>query len=236
MLRRDINRLADGDDWVLDTGTKEGDKATHIEANVVAIDIDLKPIHDDIEYVLGDGFRLPFRTGSFDYVSCSQVLEHVPNTDQFVAEFSRVLKPDGVALVDFPNRLAPDQPHSPPGLFSLLPRSLALRLAPHLLDENTAQYYSKSVYNLSPVGARRVLRRHFKTVEYVTLRQKQDYRAVFLGEEPDQVYTPGRSAKLFARLLPLVSLFTQFPPFGWLFELFYPHVAYECRGPKHHDE
>jgi len=232
MLRRDIDRRADADDWVLDLGTKHGDKAIHVDAKVVAVDIELDPRHEGLRYVQADGFRLPFRTDTFDYVSCSQVFEHVPDTPAFVAEISRVLKPDGAALIDFPNRLFPDRPHSPPGYFSLLPRPLARRLAPYFLAEDVANYYDEHVYNLSPVGARRALGAHFNTVEYVTLREKQDYRSVFLGEESDPIYTPGRGAKLFARLLPAITLVTRVPPAAWLFELCYPHAAYECRGPK----
>jgi len=232
MLRRDINRLADPDDWVLDLGTKHGDKAIHIDAKVVAVDIELKPTHDGLEYVLADGFQLPFRTGAFDYISCSQVFEHIPDTEAFVAEISRVLKPEGVAMIDFPNRLFPDKPHTPPGYFSLLPRPLAIRLAPYLLEPDVADYYKNHVYNLSPIGARKALTKHFGSIEYVTLREKAEYRAVFLGEQPDPVYTPGKGAKVFAKMFPLITLLTRFPPVGWLFELFYPHAAYECRRPK----
>jgi SAM-dependent methyltransferase len=232
MLRRDINRRTDPDDWVLDLGTKHGDKAVHIDAKVVAVDIELQSRHGGLAYVQADGFRLPFRADTFDYVSCSQVFEHIPDTEAFAAEISRVLKSDGAALIDFPNRLFPDRPHSPPGYFSLLPRPLALRLAPKLLNPDQERYYRNHVYNLSPVGARRALHAHFESVKYVTLRQKVAYRPIFLGDVEDPVYSPGRAAKVFARLLPVITLLMQFPPAGWLFELLYPHAAYECREPS----
>jgi SAM-dependent methyltransferase len=45
---------------------------------------------------------LPFRNGSFDFVLCTEVLEHVPDPEKSWAEIARVLKPGGVALVTTP--------------------------------------------------------------------------------------------------------------------------------------
>jgi ubiquinone/menaquinone biosynthesis C-methylase UbiE len=195
MLRLDIDRRASLDDWVLDLGTKHGDKAIHVDAKEAAVDIELDPRHEGMRYVQADGFRLRFRADTFDYVSCNQVFEHVPDTPAFVAEISRVLEPDGAEFIDFPNRLFPDRPHSPPGYFSLVPRPLVLRLAPYLLDADVADYYRNHVYNLSPVGARRALGAHFNTVEYVTLREKRAYRSVSLGGESDPCTRRGGARK-----------------------------------------
>lgn len=51
-------------------------------------------------YYQGD--HLPFADGEFDGVFCSQVLEHVFNPDQFMAEIARVLKTDGMLLLTVP--------------------------------------------------------------------------------------------------------------------------------------
>ncbi len=53
--------------------------------------------------VQGDGTMLPFRDSSFDWVLCSEVLEHVPNRDDMINEFSRVLKCDGILVLTTPN-------------------------------------------------------------------------------------------------------------------------------------
>lgn len=53
--------------------------------------------------VVGDGARLPFRTGSFGAVVCTEVLEHVDEPVAVFAEISRVLRPDGIAYVTTPN-------------------------------------------------------------------------------------------------------------------------------------
>jgi len=52
--------------------------------------------------VFGDGTRLPFRSGSFDTVLCTEVLEHLPDPDLCVREMARVVKPGGRLLVTVP--------------------------------------------------------------------------------------------------------------------------------------
>lgn len=52
--------------------------------------------------VLYDGQRFPFDDGRFESVLCNQVLEHVFNPDQFLAEIRRVLVPGGKLLLTVP--------------------------------------------------------------------------------------------------------------------------------------
>jgi len=53
--------------------------------------------------VQGDLRELPFEDDSFDLVVCFEVIEHVEAGAAVVAEFRRVLRPDGVLLVSSPN-------------------------------------------------------------------------------------------------------------------------------------
>jgi ubiquinone/menaquinone biosynthesis C-methylase UbiE len=46
----------------------------------------------DIRLVIAKGQRLPFKDGVFDFIFCSDVLEHVHNFEAIVPEISRVLK------------------------------------------------------------------------------------------------------------------------------------------------
>jgi 2-polyprenyl-6-hydroxyphenyl methylase/3-demethylubiquinone-9 3-methyltransferase len=57
-----------------------------------------------IEYTVGVGEELPFPDAAFDIAYCCDVLEHVNDLQQVVAETARVLKPGGVYMYDTINR------------------------------------------------------------------------------------------------------------------------------------
>jgi SAM-dependent methyltransferase len=50
-----------------------------------------------------DGNPLPFESGSFEFLSCNHVLEHVFETEKLVREFRRVLTPNGLCIIAVPN-------------------------------------------------------------------------------------------------------------------------------------
>lgn len=79
--------------------------------------------------VRGDGFSLPFPTGCFDVVVCSEVLEHVPRKRAFVEEMIRTLKSGGLLYLSFPNRRSITNllrdPHYQLPLISVLPPRIA---------------------------------------------------------------------------------------------------------------
>ena len=54
----------------------------------------------DIVYY--DGVTIPFAEASFDHVLCSEVLEHVPAAEPFLAELHRVLRPGGSLVLTIP--------------------------------------------------------------------------------------------------------------------------------------
>lgn len=56
-------------------------------------------------------YRIPFDDNTFDYVFSEQVLEHVANYEESLAENWRVLKPGGFSLHVFPSRWRPVEPH-----------------------------------------------------------------------------------------------------------------------------
>jgi 2-polyprenyl-6-hydroxyphenyl methylase / 3-demethylubiquinone-9 3-methyltransferase len=57
-----------------------------------------------IEYRRASGEALPFADASFEVVYCCDVLEHVTDLRQVIAETARVLKPGGTYLYDTINR------------------------------------------------------------------------------------------------------------------------------------
>jgi SAM-dependent methyltransferase len=51
---------------------------------------------------VADLMRLPFRSGSFDRIICSEVLEHIHDQEQALAELARVLRVGGRMAVSVP--------------------------------------------------------------------------------------------------------------------------------------
>lgn len=61
--------------------------------------------------VTAAGERLPFRDGSFELVTCLDVLEHANSLDQTLSEIARVLRPNGRGIITATNRFAFRDPH-----------------------------------------------------------------------------------------------------------------------------
>ena len=53
--------------------------------------------------VCGDAMRLPFRSGTFETVVASEIIEHVGNPEAMMSECARVLAPGGTLIVTTPN-------------------------------------------------------------------------------------------------------------------------------------
>lgn len=51
--------------------------------------------HSDVEFVTGQGERLPIASGTADLVICTNCIDHVDDPARVVREILRVLKPDG---------------------------------------------------------------------------------------------------------------------------------------------
>jgi SAM-dependent methyltransferase len=88
------------------------------------------------------GERLPYPAASFDLILSHEVLEHVQDDRQAVAEMVRALKPGGRMVVFCPNRGYPFETHGiywrgvyrfgNAPLVNYLPRALRDKLAPHV--------------------------------------------------------------------------------------------------------
>lgn len=63
------------------------------------------------EAVPGSLTDLPFPDNSFEFVFCTEVLEHIPDHHQAAAEISRVLTGNGLALISTPTPPAPFDPN-----------------------------------------------------------------------------------------------------------------------------
>jgi SAM-dependent methyltransferase len=58
----------------------------------------------DVDLVRADGAKLPFQDGAFDVVFSQGLLEHFVAPLPYLQEQFRILRPDGVLLVDVPQR------------------------------------------------------------------------------------------------------------------------------------
>lgn len=68
-----------------------------------------KPLSNIMEPnpISSDICSLPFKDDTFDFVLCSEVLEHLDNPDKGIKELSRVLKKDHYIFITVPNKLSP---------------------------------------------------------------------------------------------------------------------------------
>jgi 2-polyprenyl-6-hydroxyphenyl methylase/3-demethylubiquinone-9 3-methyltransferase len=57
-----------------------------------------------INYLTGNGDKLPYENETFEVVACCDVLDHVQEWDTVIGEIARVLKPDGIFIYDTINR------------------------------------------------------------------------------------------------------------------------------------
>lgn len=101
------------DHKVLGAGSGEAYIERQIRARLVAaLDLSEEAVHraatnthsiPRLHVVRGNVERLPFADHQFDKILCSEVIEHVLHPRLMLAEFNRVLKPDGKLVLSFPN-------------------------------------------------------------------------------------------------------------------------------------
>lgn len=94
----------------LDAGCGEGIYFNSFKNQVIGIDITLELLkkaknkcNEKINLVLGDTIFLPFKDKVFDFILCSNVMEHIQDNEvkKAIHEFERVSK--GVIQIDVPN-------------------------------------------------------------------------------------------------------------------------------------
>jgi SAM-dependent methyltransferase len=145
MLTVDYERLGvRAGDKVLDLGCGFGRhayQAARLGAQVVAFDFgadevrsvqdtfgamavagELDPVGSRVGSVQGDALALPFDDDTFDRVIASEILEHIPDDEQAMAELARVLRPGGTMAItvprcgpEFVNWSLSDEYHNVPG-------------------------------------------------------------------------------------------------------------------------
>ncbi|MCR4338417.1 MAG: class I SAM-dependent methyltransferase [Gemmatimonadaceae bacterium] len=89
---------------VLDIGAREGGLRKYLPEDVKYQGIDITPEFASEAVMTRDiSEGIPFPDGSYDFVFCIEVLEHVPNPFAAFGEINRVLRDGGVLIVSVPN-------------------------------------------------------------------------------------------------------------------------------------
>jgi SAM-dependent methyltransferase len=102
-----------GDERLLDVGCGDGGVAQLLRqrvAEVVAVDVQPSPDWRDevgLTFSVADAERLPFPDASFDALHSKDALHHMEDPRAALAEYARVLRPDGTLLVIEGNRYNP---------------------------------------------------------------------------------------------------------------------------------
>lgn len=100
---------------VLEVGSGEGYGTSFLASRakeIVGLDVDEKAVSyasnkynlENCTFKFYDGKKIPFRDNTFDILISFQVVEHVPNEVNYLAEAHRVLKKGGMFILTTPNR------------------------------------------------------------------------------------------------------------------------------------
>ena len=160
-------------------------------------------------------YRLPFDDAEFDGVFSKQVLEHVQNYDETLAEIRRVLRPTGVSLHVFPSRGRFIEGHVHVPLASVFRLSwwllfwawLGVRKhsqrgwTPEKIARRNRYYLTTQTNYLTRREIVHVVRRHFKTYAFCE-----------------------REAIPYSRLAPLYPVLRVVPGFGQILSSFQTRV------------
>lgn len=110
-----LDKIKDKSDLrVLDIGCKKGEDLFYLSCKkpqIRAYGLDLFFSKDGINYkesnchfIQGDGASLPFKDSCFDIIIAAEIIEHLTDVDNFLAEVYRVLRPGGHFFVTTPPR------------------------------------------------------------------------------------------------------------------------------------
>lgn len=140
---------------VLDVGCSTGIMDHSIApyvGSLVGMDIDQTAVHfaqknfgaSGLQFRVGDGMKMPFQGGTFHLVICSQVYEHVSDSQRLFNEIYRVLAPGGFCYAALMNKWFPWEPHYNLPLVSILPKRVAHR---YLAMTGRGKVYSETPKN-----------------------------------------------------------------------------------------
>ncbi|MDD4251123.1 MAG: class I SAM-dependent methyltransferase [Candidatus ainarchaeum sp.] len=108
LILKKINKLKK-DDYFLEVGCAQGHylkKAFKKTKNVFGIDISkefiTKAKKTGANVQITSGEKLPFKNNFFNFVLCTETIEHIPNWKKSIKEIKRVLKKNGLVIITIP--------------------------------------------------------------------------------------------------------------------------------------
>jgi len=104
---------------ILDIGCGDGVLAyliyQHSKATITGLDYDkssleaakkiFKAKKAKAKFISGSAYKLPFKTGSFDIVVSTEVIEHLSKTNKYLSEINRVVKSKGKVIITTPIKI-----------------------------------------------------------------------------------------------------------------------------------
>ena len=147
-----------------------------------------------ISAVLGDAYHMPLEDGRFDTVVCVRVVHHLTDPGAVFREFARILRPDGVLVLEFANKRH---------LKAIAKYALRRQdWSPHTLEPFE---YRPLHFDRHPVEVRRLLRKSGFAVE------RQLTASLFRFPAVSRHVGPGWLAAIERPLQPLLGPFTPGP-------------------------
>ena len=117
-------------DSLLDVGCGKGllfENVANSDESKLLVGVDLIKNHKGKYHrVAADATNLPFKNSAFSLITAFSLIEHIPKIqrDQFYKEMKRVIKKEGIFVIQFPNRYFIIESHTYLPFFGFLPSTM----------------------------------------------------------------------------------------------------------------
>ena len=125
-------------------------------------------LNSPIAEVKADICDLPFKDNTYDFILCNHVLEHIPDDKKAMQELYRVLKPNGIAILQVPLAIDRNKTYEDPSVTT--PKERALKFG---------QYDHVRIYGKDYFDRLRTIGFNVKEVDYTknfTTEEIEKYR------------------------------------------------------------